>query len=177
MELNADADIPFERGLVFAAYRDQLPKLVEYLPNIRRIEVVSRTDEGDTVELENIWYGGGDIPGAARAVLSESMLSWRDFALWDQTDWSCSWRIETKSFTEAVRCEGSSRFFETPDGTRMEVRGEIEIDASKIAGIPKLLRSRVGNTVAEFLSKKITPNLVDVSTGLSRYLEKQAVSK
>lgn len=106
-------------------------------------------------------------------VLSESMLSWKDYALWNADEFSCKWRIETNSFTEAVRCEGKNYFVETPEGTRLEIRGEIEIDASKISGVPKLLRGKVSKTVTEFLCKKITPNLIEVSSGLTRFLQRQ----
>ncbi len=173
MELSADSTIPFDRERVFRAYRDDLPKLTEFLPNIRRIEVVEREDKGSLVEILNIWHGGGDIPGAARVVLSESMLSWKDYAIWNADEFSCQWRIETNSFTEAVRCEGKNYFVETDEGTRLEIRGEITIDASKISGVPKLLRNGVSKTVTEFLCKKITPNLIEVSSGLNRFLQRQ----
>ena len=41
MELRADARIPFPRDVVFAAYRDEMTGLLQYLPNVRRIEVKS----------------------------------------------------------------------------------------------------------------------------------------
>ncbi|MBX3184220.1 MAG: hypothetical protein KIT72_01745 [Polyangiaceae bacterium] len=175
MELNADADIPFDRARVFRAYRDELPKLVEFLPNIRRIDVVSREEpEPGVVEISNVWHGGGELPSAARVVLSDSMLGWRDQARWSEADYTCSWSIRTNSFTEAVRCEGVNRFVETEAGTRFEIRGVIEIDASKIAGVPKLLRSGINKTVTEYVCRKVTPNLIEVSRGLTRYLERQA---
>ena len=173
MELSADATIPFDRDRVFRAYRDDLSKLTEFLPNIRRIEVVEKEDKGSITEILNVWHGGGDIPSAARVVLSESMMSWKDYAIWNAEEYSCTWRIETNSFTEAMRCEGKNFFVETPEGTRLEIRGEIEIAASKISGVPKLLRSSVSKTVTEFLCKKITPNLIEVSSGLTRFLQRQ----
>jgi len=171
MQLSADATLSFPRPLVYATYRDQLVDLVEYLPNIRRIEVKSRDESGGKVELVNEWHGGGEIPAAARAVLSENMLSWTDYASWDDSDWSCSWRIETHSFTEAVHCAGKNRFVEVNGETRLEIRGELAIEASKVKGVPRLLAKTVSKTVEDFLLKKITPNLLSVSEGLQKYLE------
>ncbi|MEZ4219787.1 MAG: SRPBCC family protein [Polyangiaceae bacterium] len=172
MQLSADATLPFDRELVFRSYRDDLERLVDYLPNVRAIKVKSR-DVGDgTVSFINEWHGGGEIPAAARVVLSESMLGWTDYATWNESDFSCEWRIETRSFTEAVRCQGRNRFLEVEGGTRLEIRGELEIDATKIKGVPRLLQGRVKQTVEDFLVKKITPNLLSVSDGLQRYLEK-----
>ena len=173
MDLSADATLPFPRDVVFRAYRDDLVACVEYLPNIRRIEVKSRQDDGARTELVNEWHGGGDIPAAARAVLSESMLAWTDYASWDETSWTCDWRIETHSFREAVDCRGQNVFVEVDGGTRLEIRGKLEIDATKVKGVPKILSKSVSRTVEDLLVKKITPNLLSVSDGLRRHLERK----
>ena len=172
MQLSADSTLPFARELVFRTYRDHLVDLVEFLPNIRRIEVKSRKEAGSRHEIVNEWHGGGEIPAAARVVLSESMLSWTDHATWDEEAWTCDWKIETRSFTEAVDCHGQNRFVEIDGGTRLEIRGTLEIDARKIKGVPKLLSKSVSKTVEDFLVKKIRPNLISVSDGLRRYLER-----
>ncbi len=174
MELSADATLPFPRPVVFAAYRDRLRDLLEFLPNVRDIEVKSRQEEGTRVRLLNVWRGGGEIPAVARAFLSEAMLSWTDHAEWDESSWTCAWRIETHSFTEAVRCQGKNRFVEVDSGTRIEIRGDLAIDATKIRAVPRLLAGRAGKAVEEFLAAKIRPNLVEVTAGLRKYLEKTA---
>jgi hypothetical protein len=145
--------------------------LVEYLPNIRSIKTESRKEIDGRVEFVNLWRGGGDIPAAARAVLSEDMLSWTDYASWDERAFTCDWRIETHSFTEAVTCGGTNRFIELDGKTRLEIRGELTIDGKKIKAVPRLLANRVGKAVEEILVKKITPNLISVSDGLRSYLE------
>lgn len=173
MLLTADASLLFPRPAVFAAYRDHLADLVEFLPNIRRIEVERREDRGSVTELLNQWHGGGEIPAAARAFLSESMLSWSDYATWNEAEWTCDWRIETHAFTEAVHCAGKNRFVEIDGGTRLEIRGALTIDGGKLKGVPKLLSKRVASTVEDLLVKKITPNLLSVSDGLQKYLEQK----
>jgi hypothetical protein len=172
MELHADAHIPFPRDVVFAAYRDDITKVLAYLPNVRRIDVQSRTDDGPVAKLVNIWHGGGEIPAAARAVLSESMLSWTDYATWDAGHFRCEWRVETHAFTEAVLCQGINTFIEdSPGNTLLEIRGKMQVDAKKIRGVPGFLAAKVGRTVEEFLGGKIQPNLVETAKGLTKYLE------
>jgi hypothetical protein len=172
MELRADAHIPFPRDVVFAAYRDDITKVLAYLPNVRSIEVKSRKDDGPVAELVNVWHGGGEIPAAARAVLSEAMLSWTDYASWDSAKLRCDWRIETHAMTEAVTCKGFNAFLEeSPGKTLLEIRGTLEIDAKKIRGVPGFLAGKVGRTVEEFLGGKIQPNLVETAKGLTKYLE------
>ena len=172
MELRADAHIPFPREVVFAAYRDELSHVLKYLPNVRGIEIKSRKEDGPRIELVNVWHGGGEIPAAARAVLSESMLSWTDYATWDTDKMRCDWRIETHAFTEAVHCSGFNVFLEDgPGKTLLEIRGKLEIDAKKIRGVPGFVAGRVGKTIEDFLGNKIQPNLVETIKGLEKYLE------
>jgi len=175
MELRADARVPFERTLVFRTYRDHLRDLLPYLPDVRGIEVRERRDDGLRTQVLNVWRGGGEIPAAARSVLSETMLSWNDHAAWDETDWSCAWRIETHAFTEAVRCSGSNRFVADGENrARIEIRGTLEIDARKLPGVPRLLAGTVAKVIEGMLLARVGPNLVAVSEGVSTYLRAKA---
>src|SRR4051794_424882 len=174
MLLQADAKILFPRPLVFEVYRDKLHELVPYLPNVLGIDVKSRQEDAGVVKLVNIWHGGGEIPAAARAFLSEAMLSWTDRATWLADGTGCEWNIETHAFTEAVTCKGKNLYIEDgPSSTRVEIRGELSIDAKKIKGVPRLLAGTVARAVEEFLVSKIRPNLIEVSQGVARYLQRQ----
>lgn len=173
MELRADARIPFSPAVVFAAYRDHIEDLLPYLPNVRGIEVQSRRDEPPVTAVVNIWQGGGDIPAAVRAVLGDS-LSWIDYATWNADTLKCEWRTETKAFSEALRCAGLNAFLDDGAGkTLLEVRGTLELDATKIRGVPRFLAGKVGRTIEEFLGGKIQANLVETAKGLGKYLEQK----
>jgi hypothetical protein len=171
VKLHADAVLPFARPVVFTAYRDRLLDLLPFLPNVRRIELGSSVREGSVTERINVWHGGGEIPAVARAVISEAMLSWTDRARWDEDAFVCDFRVETHAFTEAVCCEGRHTFVEDGAGTRIETRGVLAIDATKVKAVPRLFASRVGHLVEEFLAAKIEPNLIEVTRGLGRYLQ------
>ena len=171
MIIFAEARIPFPRPLVYATYRDKLAELVPYLPNVRRIDVLSRRNECGRIHFVNEWHGGGEIPVVARAVISEAMLSWTDIATWNESEFTTEWHIKTHAFTEAVRCAGVHRFKEVEGGTLIESRGELVIDVKQIKGVPQLLAGRVGRMVEDFLSQKIAPNLLQVGEGVRQYLE------
>lgn len=178
MEIRADARIPFSREIVFTAYRDEMTDLLPYLPNVRAIEIKSRKDSGAVVEFVNEWRGGGDIPAALRAVLSESVLSWTDYATWRGDEMVCEWRTETHAFTEAVQCKGKNTFLDDgADRTLLEIRGHLEIDAKKIRGVPSFLAGKIGRAVEEFLVAKIQANLVETAKGLAKYLEERHCTK
>jgi hypothetical protein len=177
MEIKADLWMPFARPLVFTTYRDKLPDLVPRLPNIRSLEVKERHDDGHLTRLRNVWTGGGEIPKAARAIISESMLSWTDHASWDQAQWACDWRIETHAFTEAVSCAGRNTFVEERDGTRVVIRGTLVIDGRKVRGVPGFLAARIGKIIEDFLATRIEPNMVATAKSVRRFLEEGAADK
>lgn len=171
MEIRCDAIIPFPRPLVYATYRDKLTDLLPYLPNIRDIEVKERKEQDGEVHLVNIWHGGGEIPSIARAFVSESMLSWTDLATWHEKDFTTDWKVEPHSFREAVTSQGTNRYTENDGKTRLEIRGDLSIDGKKIKGVPRLLAGKVSRAVEEFMVKLVGQNLLDVSKGVTRYLE------
>jgi len=173
VRIEADAVLAFPREHVFRVYREQLRELVPYLPNVRGIEVKSRAEEesGQVVKFFNVWHGGGEIPAAARAVLSESMLSWDDHAEWDERTWVCKWDIATHAFPGAVTCRGENRFVELgPERSRLDIRGDLEIDLERVRGVPRFLAGSVGRTIEQFLARHISQNLTSVSDGLAKYL-------
>lgn len=172
MDLRADARIPFPHATVFAAYRDDIVELVPYLTNVQAIEVKSRTDDGPLAKFVNEWRGGGEIPAAIRAFLSESMLSWTDYATWNAQSLSCDWRIETHAFSDAVCAVGRNQFLDDGAGhTLLEIRGSFDVDAKKIRGVPRFLAGTIGRTVEDFMVGRIQTNLIETAKGLTRYLE------
>lgn len=173
MEIRADVTLPFPRDQVFTAYRDKLADLTEYLPNIRSIQVVKREERPGEVELVNEWVGGADIPKVARAVLSESMLKWTDYATWKDGPFTVDWRTEVHAFPGAVKSSGTNRFIEVPEGTRLEIRGDLQCDSTKVPGVPRLLAKTINGAVEKMLVGQIGPNLVQVAKGVGKYLEKQ----
>jgi len=175
MEIKTDVTLPYTRDRVFTTYRDRLTDLLPFLPNIRGLVIKSREErEGNEVYLVNEWKGGGEIPSAARAFLSESMLAWTDHATWKTTDGICEWRTDVHAFPGALLCSGFNRFVELPGGqTRIEFRGALTCDASKVPGVPKLLARSVNGTVEKIFVGKIGQNLLSVGQGIGKLLEKE----
>lgn len=174
MEIVADAVLAYPRPRVFATYRDGLVDLAPFLPNIRSIEQIQRTEKPGEVHVVNEWKGGGDIPAVARSVISESMLRWTDHATWVEADFHVDWRTDIHAFPGAVRCEGKNRYVEIPGGTRLEIRGHFTVDASKVPGVPKLFAKTVGSAVEKFMVAQIARNTTETVRGLEKLLAKQA---
>lgn len=176
MEIKTDVTLKFPRERVFATYRDRLDDLLQFLPNIRGLVTNSREERaGGDVHLVNEWKGGGEIPSVARGFLDESMLSWTDHATWKAQAFLCEWRTDVHAFPGALLCSGYNRFVELPGGqTRIEFRGDLTCDASKVPGVPKLLARSVNGTVEKIFVGKIGENLVAVGQGIGKLLEREA---
>lgn len=173
MQIAAEIWIPFPRPLVFSTYRDQLLSLLPYLPNVRTIELKKRSQVDGVITLVNDWHGGGEIPPAARALLSESMLSWTEYTSWNSAEYTTNWEIKTHAFTEAVTCIGKNIFRESGQGTQLISKGNLTIDCAQITGVPHFLAKIIGGVVEDFLSHKIEPNLLQLGEGVISYLTEQ----
>jgi hypothetical protein len=174
VRLTAEVDIAQPRALVFAAYRDELPALVRYLPNVRSITPTSRVERASEVALVNHWEGGADLPEIARKFVSQELLSWDDHATWDEAAHTCRWRTEVAAFRDALRAEGETRFFALDAGTRVTIEGEIEVDARRLRMVPRIFAGRVGPAIERFLVATIRPNLIAVARAVGQRLAERA---
>lgn len=176
MKLEADSRLSFPRELVFSTYRDRLPQLVPYLPNVKAITVQKREDapggQQGVAKLVNLWEAKGDVPKPAQAILKPESLAWLDHATWNENDWTVEWRVETKMFTENVHCKGKNQYVVLPDGgTRLEIRGDLTVDLKGVPGVPKFLAGTIAPIVEKFVIALLTPNLVSVAKGLEQFLQ------
>ncbi len=171
MNISTDTHIPFSRQLVYTTYRDKLTELVRYIPDIRYIKEKTRYRDNGLIHTVNEWYGGGEIPLAARAILSEDMLSWVEYNTWDESNFTLEWQLETRAFTDAVSCAGKNSFIEDGNATKIQSRGELRIDPNKIQGAPSFIVGQIASVVEEFLVSRITPSLLQMSEGVRKYLE------
>jgi len=178
MKIEADATLSFSRELVFSTYRDRLPDLVPHLPNVRAIEVLDREDDADSTpgktRLHNLWRAEGDIPKVAQTIIKPDMVAWDDHAIWDQNAWTCDWKVVPKFFTNNVTCWGKNQYVDHGDKTTLQIRGELEIDAKGIPGVPRLLAKRIAPVIEKFIVALLTPNLLQVSSGLEKFLQAQS---
>lgn len=172
MELNAQTRINFPRELVFRTYRDKLPDLVHFLPNVSSIVVKERKDDGARTRMLNLWTAKTEIPAAAQRFLKPEMLMWHDHADWDESSHVCHWRIETLAFTEAVRCSGRTVFTEAGDRTELQITASLELHLDK-ANIPRLLAGTVKPVVERVVIANLKPNLLATGDGIEKYLQSQ----
>ncbi len=175
MKIDVPSTIPFSRSDVFRVYRDHLCDLVEYLPNVRAIEVKNRSEPDENrLDLENHWYAEASIPKIAQSMIKPEMLKWIDYASWDKKKWTCDWRIETGFAREAITCTGHNTFEESGDDhMQLRITGELSIDAKQIPGVPRLLAGKIKPQLEKFVIALITPNFHKINRGIEQFLKAQ----
>ena len=174
MEIRSESRIKYPREQVYVAYRDRLPEIAKFIPDIREIVVRSRREVPGGVELHNEWVADRDIPSFAQAFLKPEHLRWDDHASWNDEGRYVAWRLQTRAFTDAVRCAGRNTFVEDGAGTRVVLAGDLTIDLKEIPGVPGFLAKRVAPQVEKFIVSLITPNLERVNASIERFLDEHA---
>ena len=171
MKIHSESIIPHGREAVFQTYRDRLPEVATYLPDVESITVHAREDLKSQTILHNVWVSNTDIPKAAQGLLKPEHLRWDDHAVWTHDAHQVAWRIETRMFADAFRCNGTNTFHaDGPNQTRVVVAGHLEIDLSNMPGVPRFVARRLAPQVEAFIVKMIAPNLEQVNVAVGRYI-------
>jgi hypothetical protein len=171
MEILASSFIRHPRERVFRAYRDELPKIAAYMPNVKQVVVESRAESPGVVAMHNVWYGKGEMPKVAQSVLKPEILLWDDWATWHEAQSYCEWRIGLRVFNEKFSCSGTNHIRAEGAYARVELRGDLQIDLRDIPGVPRLLAGTLRPQIEALIVKMIRPNLEETNVALGRYLD------
>lgn len=164
--------VSYDRDTVYEIFRDKLVELLPYLPTVKDIERTSYEEDGDDVNIVNIWYAADDeIPTIAQKFISPDMMRWTDTANWHNDEFSVNWDMEVGFLQEAISCSGKTTYKVEGDTTEVHILGELIVDAKKIPGVPRLIAGRVGGAIEKFVIKMITPNMKEVNRGVEKYLD------
>ena len=172
MKINSESRIHHPLEQVYACYRDNLPQIAPYTPDIREIIVNAREELAAGPKIHNIWVADRDIPKIAQSILRPEMLRWDDFAEWDDAAKHVDWRLNIPAFPDQVRCSGRNAFFaDGPNATRVILTGDLQINMKKMPGVPRILAGRIAPKLESFIVMLITPNLEKVNQSIERYLD------
>jgi hypothetical protein len=175
MKFSSESQIAHPRDTVFAVYRDSLPEIAAYIPDVREIIVRNKSVDGCVTKLHNEWVADREIPRLMASFLRPEHLRWDDHAVWDSDIYSCSWSLKTHAFPDAVMCKGTNKFLDDGNGgTKVVLSGELVLDARKVKGVPRLLAGRITPKIEQFIVMLITPNLEQVNESLQRFLDDRA---
>ena len=171
MQIDSSTRIAHPLDRVYRTYRDDLPSLAAYLPDISRIEVLSRTEREGGVDVLNVWYASTPIPSVATGFVRPEMLRWEDHARWDDAQTLARWDLVVPALRDQVRCSGETRLSSAgPDHTTVALVAELDIDLRQIPGVNRFLARTMKSQVEAFISRLIAPNLRRVNAALEQYL-------
>lgn len=178
MQILSESRIAYPREQVYLAYRDRLPEIANFIPDIREIIVHSKeaTDKG--IKLHNEWASDREIPSMVAKIIKPEHLRWDDYADWNDDASHVDWVIKTRAFTDAVTCSGRNSIVAESDGsTLVRLTGELTINVREIPSVPSFLAKRLAPQVEKFIVSLITPNLEQVNASIERFLDAQAKAK
>ena len=175
MRIQSESRIHHPLEIVYEAYRDRLPEIAPYTPDIKEIVVHSREDGDVGPKLHNEWRAERELPRVVQGLVTPDMLRWDDFAQWNDAENHVDWVLRIPAFPDQVRCMGRNAFFADGDrATRVVLSGELEINLKNVPGVPRLMAKRIAPMIETFIVKLITPNLEKVNSSLERFLDDQA---
>jgi len=177
MKIQSESRIHHPVDLVYQCYRDRLPQVAPYTPDIKEIVVRSREDTDVGPKIHNIWIADREIPKVVVGLIKPEMLQWDDFAQWNDLAQHVDWRLNIPAFPDQVKCSGRNAFFaDGPNATRVVLTGDLQINLKNIPGVPRLLAGRLKPKIESFIVKLITPNLEKVNHSLEQFLDENADS-
>jgi hypothetical protein len=174
MQINSESQIAHPLNDVYAAYRDDLPYIASFIPDIKEIRVLSREPSDLGVKLHNLWVADRELPRMLKGVLKPEMMQWDDYADWNDGEHYVAWKLVIPAFKNQVRCEGRNSFYADGDRTRVVLTGNLEIKLESLPGVPKFMAKKLAPKIEEFIVKLITPNLKLVNESLGAYLDSKA---
>ena len=172
MQIHASSVLQYPRSRVFSAFRDEMPAVAPYMPNVQEILVKAREVNGPTTKMHNEWVGKGDIPKVAQGIIKPEMLRWDDFAEWNADTFACIWSLKLRVFADKVKCTGRTVLEEQgANATRITLSGTLDLDLRDIPGVPRLLAGTLAPQVEKFVVALVRPNLEQMNTAIGRYLD------
>ena len=163
--------VSFPMDVTYPVYRNEMPDLVEFLPNITKILVLEREEVKGGVKSKLQWFAKVKLPGAASRLIPPDKINWMDTAEWDDEEHAVQYELSLPDLVDSGRVVGRNTFFDEGDRTRIDLDGEILIDIEKIKLAPKILLRRIVPTIEAFAVRLTKPNFMELNRGVEQYLK------
>lgn len=172
MQLEVEDTIAQPATIVYPLVRDEMHKLIPYMPDIERIETLKSEPNADgRLEVVNHWFSKpANVPTMLKKFAKPELFSWKDFALWNDDEWCVDYRLESMIANDLFQANGTNYF--APDGentTKIRITCSVEIYPEKMPGVPRFLASKVKPLVESTIRKVLEPNLSSLASGLTQY--------
>jgi 4-hydroxybenzoate polyprenyltransferase len=167
MDLRATASIPFPSAMVFAAFRDDVGELGKYLPGVRSIEVLSRTERGNLVDTAVAWRMGANVPAFVRSLVVKYAFEWTDYATWD-ADAQC---VEWHNDGGPIRCTARDAFVSRGHSdTELVLSGTVRVEAAALPAVFGPLRPVIARRIARYVADDMPHSVQRVAAAFTEHL-------
>lgn len=156
---------------VYHLVKNDLPKIVEYLPNIREIKVLEQSEKDGKDFIINQWFAEANIPSLAKKFINENLFSWKDSAYWNNSEHRVDYEIEPFFAKGIYEAKGTNTFRDANGKTSLTLMCDVHIYPEKIPGIPKFIAKQVHPVLEQMIEKMLAPNLTSLGKGLKEYLK------
>jgi hypothetical protein len=170
MELNVATVINQPRDVVYELVRDDVEKLVPYMPNIEEIVGKSSERDGSKLKVVRRWRAKAEVPRMAQKFIKPELFMWDDVATWDDDERSVEYYLESSVANDLYDARGKNQWVELDDG-KMELRIQctVLIYPERLPGVPRMLAGKVKPMVESLVGKMLKPNLTSLGDGINRY--------
>lgn len=174
MRISVDSEIGHPRAQVYETYRDRLPEVAGRMPDVAAIIERSREAGSEGPRVHNEWVSRSELPRFVRPFVSSDILRWDDYAQWCDADFSGTFDVRLRVFTDQVTWRGHNRFLApTPGTTTVRVEGRIDIDLASVPGVPRWLAGTLGPRIERYVARVMTENLHQMNASVERHLAEQ----
>lgn len=175
MELESKTVVNAPLEKVYDLVKNQLPDIVPYLPNVDKIEVMEKSEDGSKTHLINKWYAKADVPGIVKSFIKPEIFCWKDDANWDDDSHSVDYSLESFLANDLFDAKGKNSFTSVDENkTELTISCKVTIYPEKVPGVPRLLAKKVAPAIEGLIEKLLAPNLSSLGDGLNQYLEKNS---
>lgn len=151
---------------------EDMPK---YMPNIERIQVLSRekTDDAHENISVRVFASVASVPQIARPFMRPKDMNWKEYYNVDYERLVVDWRVETPQFTEYVDCRGTSYCKPHAGGCELVIDGRMIIHTPPGTLLGSPLGRAVVAAIEPFVGKMVTLNMKKYFAELNKALEKK----
>lgn len=165
MYIESEDHIDHPADEVYKLVRDDLPKLLPYLPDIEELTKISSERESETrLRVVNRWTAKPAVPKLVQKFLPADIFTWTDRALWKDDENCVDYELEGFGY----EVKGTNYFTADGDGTKIKITATVTIHPEKFK-VPRLLFKKVFPVIEGTVKKALQPNLTSLAKGLKSY--------
>lgn len=123
------------------------------LPRLGQPEVLGRTEDGDTVNLQVRYQFTGDLSSAARRVVDPARLSWVEHSTHDLSSHQVAFTMVPDNYGHLLRASGRYSFeADGPAATRRVAEGDVAV---KVPLVGRSVENAIVSGIQEHLAEEV----------------------